>query len=109
MNQNRNGTNGEAADAFTETIRLTAPGSNDLFSITGTPAVSTAGNVEPFTITVLSPNGGIDTSYHGTVHFTSSDPKAQFPPNFTFTLANAGVKTLNFAFETSGIQSITVD
>ena len=27
MNQNRNGINGEAADAFTETIRLTAPGS----------------------------------------------------------------------------------
>ena len=32
MNQNRNGTNGEASDAFTETVRLTAPGSTDLLS-----------------------------------------------------------------------------
>ena len=38
MNQNRNGVNGEASDAFVETIRQTAPGSTDLLSITGIPS-----------------------------------------------------------------------
>ena len=108
MNQNRNGTNGETGDAFVETIRQTAPGSTDLLSVTGIPAVSTAGNVEDFTVTALSPNGGTDTGYLGTVAFTSTDPQAQLPRNYKFTAADAGSHTFAITFKTAGtLQSIT--
>ena len=76
MNQNRNGVNGETSDAFVETIRQTAPGSTDLLSITGIPEAVTAGASETFTVTALSPNGGTDTSYLGTIQFSSTDPQA---------------------------------
>ncbi len=107
MNQNRNGANGEAADAFTETIRLTAPGSTDLLSITGIPTVTPAGTAETFTVTALSPNGGTDTSYAGTVHFTSTDPHAVLPANYPFTAANNGTHTFTVTFKTAGREAIT--
>ena len=85
MNQNRNGVNGESADAFVETIRQTAPGSTDLFSISGIPSGGTAGTSETFTVTALSPAGGTDTSFLGTIEFSSTDPQAVLPANYTFT------------------------
>ena len=48
LNQNRNGVNGEASDAFVETIRQTAPGSTDLLSITGIPEVRYRGDRRDF-------------------------------------------------------------
>ncbi len=107
MNQNRNGANGEAADAFTETIRLTAPGSTDLLSITGIPTVTRAGTGETFTVTALSPNGGTDTGYVGTVQFTSTDPHAVLPANYHFAAANDGTHTFTVTFKTAGSQAIT--
>ena len=107
MNQNRNGANGEPADAFTETIRLTAPGSTDLLSITGIPSVTPAGTGETFTVTALSPNGGTDASYVGTVQFTSTDSQAVLPANYHFAAANDGTHTFAVTFKTAGSQSIT--
>jgi subtilisin family serine protease len=107
MNQNRNGVNGEAADAFTETIRLTAPGSTDLLSITGIPTVTPAGTSETFTVTALDPNGGTDTGYRGTVHFTSTDSQAKLPANYSFTAADAGTEMFAVTFKTAGSQAIT--
>ncbi len=107
MNQNRNSVNGEAADAFTETIRLTAPGSTDLLSITGVPTVTPANISETFTVTALSPNGGTDTGYVGTINFTSTDPQAVLPASFPFTAANDGTHTFTVTFKTAGSQAIT--
>ncbi len=107
MNQNRNGVNGEAADAFVETIRQTAPGSTDLLSVTGIPAAVTAGSPETFTVTALSPGGGTDTAFLGTVQFSSTDPKAVLPANFTFIAADDGQYTFTVTFKTAGTQSIT--
>ena len=107
MNQNRNGVNGEASDAFVETIRQTAPGSTDLLSITGIPNAVTAGTSETFTVTALSPNGGTDTSYLGTIQFSSTDPQAVLPASYTFTAADAGTHTFTVTFKTAGTQAIT--
>ena len=107
MNQNRNGVNGEAADAFVETIRQTAAGSTDLLSITGIPAAVTAGTSETFTVTALSPGGGTDTSFLGTIEFTSTDSQAVLPASYTFTAANAGTHTFTVTFKTAGPESIT--
>jgi subtilisin family serine protease len=107
MNQNRNGVNGEPSDAFVETIRQTAPGSADLLSLTGLPATVTAGTSATFTVTALSPNGGTDTGFVGTIAFTSSDPQAGLPADFTFPAAADGVQTFSVTFKTAGPQSIT--
>ena len=107
LNQNRNLVNGEASDAFVETIRQTAPGSSDLLSVTGIPTGAVAGTSETFTVTALSPNGGTDTSYLGTIQFSSADPQAVLPGNYPFTAANAGTATFAVTFKTAGTQSIT--
>jgi methionine-rich copper-binding protein CopC len=107
MNQNRNGVNGEPSDAFVETIRQTAPGSADILSVTGIPATVTAGTSATFTVTALSPNGGTDTGFVGTIAFTSSDPQAGLPANYTSTASNNGTHTFTVTFRTAGPQSIT--
>ena len=106
LNQNRNGVNGEASDVFVETIRQTAPGASDLLSVTGIPTGGVAGTSESFTVTALSPNGGTDTSYVGTIQFSSTDSQLVLP-NYTFTAANAGTHTFSVTFKTAGVQSIT--
>jgi hypothetical protein len=54
-----------------------------------------------------NPDGSIDTSYTGTVHFTSSDPQAALPANYTFTAADNGTHTFIVSLKTAGTQSIT--
>ena len=107
LNQNRNGVNGEASDAFVETIRQTAPGSTDLLSLTGLGASVKAGTSATFTVTAPSPNGGTDTGYLGTVRFSSTDSQAVLPASYTFTAANAGTHTFTVTFKTAGDQAIT--
>ena len=107
LNQNRNGVNGESSDAFAETIRQTAPGSPDLLSITGIPNAVTAGTSKAFTVTALSPNGGTDTSYMGTIQFSSTDTQAGMPSNYTFGSGDLGTHTFTVTFKTGGTQTIT--
>ena len=66
-----------------------------------------AGTSETFTVTALSPSGGTDTSYVGTVDFTSTDPQAVLPANYPFTAANDGTQTFTVKFKTAGPQAIT--
>jgi hypothetical protein len=79
-----------------------------LFHVTG-PTSVTAG--QTFTLTVsafFASDGSTDTSYTGTVHFTSSDPQAALPTDFTFTGADKGVHTfIGVILKTSGPQTIT--
>src|SRR5262249_23950526 len=107
MNQNGKGPNGEASDRFTDTIYQAHPGSADVLSISGSFLTAKAGTDQNFTVTALSPNGGTDTNYTGTIHFTSSDPQAVLPPNYTFIGGNAGVHRFSITLKTAGPQSIT--
>jgi len=58
-------------------------------------APATANASQPFSLTVTAkkPNTSVDTSYNGTVHFTSSDPHAVLPGDYSFVPADAGVHT----------------
>ena len=47
-------------------------------------------------------------NYLGTVHFTSSDPGAVLPADYTFVAADAGVHTFPFTLSILGNQTITV-
>ena len=47
------------------------------------------------------------TDYTGTVHFSSSDPRAQLPADATFSATDAGVKSLPVTLKTAGFQSVS--
>jgi uncharacterized repeat protein (TIGR03803 family) len=81
--------------------------SHPSFQISSFPSSTTAGAPQTFTLTVLNPDGTIDTGYTGTVHFASSDPQAVLPADYTFKAANAGVHTFTATLKTAGPQSIT--
>jgi hypothetical protein len=48
-----------------------------------------------------------NAGYTGTVHFTSSDPQAVLPADYTFTSADQGVHTFTATLKTAGTQSLT--
>jgi hypothetical protein len=60
-------------------------------------------------VTALDAAGKRIYGYRGTVHFTSSDPDASLPSNYTFTAADNGthVFAANVILRTAGTQSVT--
>ncbi len=77
-------------------------------AVSGFPPTTTAGTAGSFTVTAKNADGSTDTGYTGTVHFTSSDPQAVLPTNYTFTTADHGVHTFTATLKTAGTQSIRV-
>jgi hypothetical protein len=78
-----------------------------LAAVSGFPSPATAGDAGAFTFTALNADGSTNTGYTGTVHFTSSDPQAVLPPDYTFTAADDGVHTFSATLKTAGSQSLT--
>jgi len=72
-----------------------------------TPEAATAGNNCSITITAKDTNGNVNAGYRGTVHFTSSDPAAILPANYTFTAADQGVHAFNVVLKTAGSRTVT--
>ena len=103
MNQNRDSVNGQSSDAFVDSITC----STDLLSVTGISNPVTAGTSGTFTVTAMSPSGGTDTSFLGTIEFSSTDSQAGLPASYTFTGADAGTHTFTVTFKTAGSQAIT--
>src|SRR5439155_11185153 len=75
------------------------------FSVTA-PTGTTAGTPVNVTVTALDANGNPATGYTRTVHFTSSDPAAALPADYTFAAADAGVHTFSATFKTTGTQTV---
>src|SRR5262249_11096774 len=76
---------GGSATGFTNPAGTTSLGLNGLLTTT------TAGTPNDVTVTMRDPFGNIATGYRGTVSFTSSDPMATRPANYTFTATDNGV------------------
>jgi hypothetical protein len=72
------------------------------FAVAGFPSSTTAGVAHTFTVTAQNANGTVNTGYTGTVHFTSSDPRAVLPADYTFTAADQGVHTFSATLVTAG-------
>ena len=100
------GPNAELSGLFLDPPSTTGAAKSDVLNISY-PTTDTAGTPQSFTVTALSPSGGTDTHYTGTIHFTSSDPQAVLPGNYMFNTTDAGVHTFTVALKTVGIQSIT--
>jgi streptogramin lyase len=77
-------------------------------TVTAPPSPVTAGVPFAVTVTALLGNNATATSYRGTVHFTSSDPAATLPADYTFTAADNGAHTFTVTLNTTGSQSLTV-
>jgi subtilisin-like proprotein convertase family protein len=77
-------------------------------AVGGFPTSTTAGSAGSFTVTARDASGNVATGYTGTVHFSSSDPRAALPANYTFTTADAGSHTFSTTLETAGTQSLIV-
>src|SRR5262249_33374579 len=67
----------------------------------------TAGTPGGMTVTAQDLFGNTATGYAGTVHFSSSDPQARLPADYTFTAADAGSHSFNLSLDTAGTQAIT--
>jgi hypothetical protein len=75
-----------------------------------TPNTVTAGAPFDVTVTALSAFNSVVTNYTGTVTFTSSDPGATLPADYTFTAGDNGSHTFpaGGTLITAGSQTITV-
>ena len=82
-------------------------GSHPTFQLTA-PNSATSGTSFNFTVTAKNPVGSsTDISFAGTVHFTSSDPQAVLPADFTFTPSDQGTQGFGATLKTAGAQTIT--
>src|SRR5262249_37947343 len=72
------------------------------------PAPSRLGLMRSFTVTARDANGNPLTGYRGTVRFSSSDPRAQLPDDYTFTAADNGTHTFTATLNSMGTHSINV-
>jgi hypothetical protein len=84
------------------------------FTVTGYPSPSTAGDMGSVTVTAGKDRyGNATTNYRGKIHFTSTDPMATLPADYTFTAADVnGNQTQHTFMGVSlclvGTQTITV-
>jgi hypothetical protein len=87
---NRDGLPDVAATNGTLTVLLSQ--TNTHFAI-NSPTLTTAGKSFTITLTAEHSNGSTATSFSGTIQFSSSDPKATLPSNYTFVSGDHGVHT----------------
>ncbi len=86
-----------------------APPQVTRFVVSANPTSITAGQTVAVTVTAMDQNGNVFTGYRGTVHFTSSDPQAVLPANYTFVAADNGVHTFMVTLKTAGNETVSVN
>jgi hypothetical protein len=87
------------------TVNVT-PVAVDHLAVAGFPD-TVAGHVHTFTVRAADKYGNTNPAYTGTVHFTSNDPKAVLPEDYTFVASDNGVKIFAGILITSGTRTIT--
>ncbi|HVK07973.1 MAG TPA: VCBS repeat-containing protein [Gemmataceae bacterium] len=71
------------------------------------PADAQAGSSIDVTVTVADPYGNRATGFTGTVQFTSTDPIAGLPTDYTFTAADQGRHTFPVTLKRAGTQTVS--
>jgi hypothetical protein len=62
----------------------------------------------PVTVTAFDPFDNLATGFTGTVQFTTTDPIADLPADYTFVAADAGTHTFQATLKRAGAQSLSV-
>ena len=83
------------------------PAPTKTLAVSGIPSPTVAGVAHNVTVTAKDAHGNTATGYRGKVHFTSSDPAAVLPADYTFTAADAGTHTFSVTLKTAGARSVT--
>ena len=94
------GTGGNSSNAASVTVN---PPTATHFSVSGPANIPSAISLN-FTVTALDALNRAVTTYSGTVHFSSTDPRAQRPPDSTLV---SGAEVLSATLTTAGSQTIT--
>jgi hypothetical protein len=77
--------------------------------VIGAPSSVSAGLSFSLTVTVEDAYGNVVTGYTGTIHLSSSDPRATLPANYTFTASDKGVHTFTgLVLRKKGRQTVTI-
>jgi uncharacterized repeat protein (TIGR01451 family) len=100
---------GSIAGGWTLTVYpATAPAATKL-AVSGFNNPAVAGAPYNLTVTAQDASNNTITGYTGTVHFTSSDPNAVLPSDYTFVAGDNGVHIFSGVtiLKTAGLQSIT--
>ena len=86
------------------------PAATSALSLSGITDPVTAGTATTAVTRALDTYGNVTPSYVGTVHFTSTDPSAILPGNYTFVGGDNGVRTFTngVTLVTAGSRSVTV-
>jgi hypothetical protein len=84
-----------------------SPGAAALI-VLNAPSTVTAGTAFAFAVGLEDAYGNVATGYTGTIHFSSSDPQASLPADYSFTAADAGIATFTGVLDTAGNQALTV-
>jgi hypothetical protein len=85
------------------------PGVVSGFAVGGFPGFTGAGNPGTFTVTAADAFGDPVPDYTGTVHFSSTDPSAQLPDDYTFTPDDQGTHTFTATFNTPGTYALRAE
>jgi hypothetical protein len=106
---------GGGVDIVTVQNRASGPTSSATdtytFPVLGaTPSTTTPLAGSQFTMLVKATDGSGNTvpSYRGTIHFTSTDPAAALPADYTFTAGDAGAHSFNVTLHTAGSRAVDV-
>jgi autotransporter-associated beta strand protein len=91
-------------------VNVVAAGPATHLVVAGFPSPQLAGVAGSVTVTARDAGGNTAAGYIGTVRFTSSDPAAGLPADYTFVTGDNGEHTFTdgVTLNTQGIQSITV-
>jgi hypothetical protein len=77
------------------------------FRVVPSTITPTAGVAFSLAVTALDAFGNQVGAYRGTVHFTSSDPAALLPADYTFTSKDQGRHTFTVTLNTVGPETVT--
>jgi|GEM_PF-3225855 len=103
-----NATSGDLGGASSEPFDVLS-GELDELRPTGAPASAVAGEALSVTLTAWDAYDNVLESYVGVVSFSSSDPEATLPGDYTYTAADAGAHTFaDLVLRTAGEQTVTV-
>jgi hypothetical protein len=92
----------------TESSIGVAPAAATTLILASFPTSTTAGVSGTATVTARDAYGNVATGYTGMVHFTSTDPQAVLPADYTFSAADQGVHTFAATLRTAGSQGLAV-
>jgi hypothetical protein len=84
-----------------------SPAAASTLLLLGLPSHTSAGAAQFFLTTAKDAYGNTASGYAGTVHFTSTDPKAALPADYTFTASDKGMHTFAVTWATVGSETIT--